>query len=325
MHLPSTQAPCVHLNPEQLQSIEDQYACLAFDAMGCRFEILLDVSRSAMNRSDCCAIAEEMRTLVLDWHQRLSIFEPTSIASLINRSIAGVEILLDSEMYALCALCDKLRLCTGGMFNVAAGTLMHSHGFRSESGPQHTLDDLDLQSSFILDERRQTITKLDDRISLDFGAIAKGFILDLIRDELEHYGIDHAFIHGGTSSILAIGHDHRNQSWAAEVDSDHRLEISGLAVGVSETQSRTVLYGKQEFGHIMDPRSMCPADKQIFKSICVHHSAAVADAYSTACCASPDLINQLCVDQCTMIAFSDTPHPVIHDPLGVVRQSSKEV
>lgn len=320
MHLPSTQAPCVHPNPDPQRIVSNEYACLAFDAMGCRFELLIDASGTALSGFDAQAIAEEMRELVLDWHQCLSIFETTSIAFQINRTPADNEILLDDDMFSLCTLCDRLRVRTKGAFNIAAGTLMHSHGFRDSHAVDNTaLADLDLERAFVLDTEKRSITKSDDRVSLDFGAIAKGYVLDLIRTELEEYGINNAFIHGGTSSILAIGEDHKANPWTTNICGGSRIHLPGLAAGISENHSQTRSQGDGLIGHVMDPSTNNPANNTITQIACIHTSAAVADAYSTACCVNPSLADDLCTDPCTIIKLDSSSTPIIYDPLGVVQ------
>ena len=321
MHSTLTQAPCVHQDPEICRVIDSRYACLGFDAMGSRFEFLIDSAGAGLRGYDTRAIAEELRELVLDWHQRLSIFDPTSIASIINRTAAGSPVFLDAEMYALCALCDQLRVRTRGAFNIAAGTLMHAHGFRDSPMTSYgvNLETLDLEHAIVLDHQRQTVLKTDDRISIDFGGIAKGFVLDLIRLELEEYGVVNAFIHGGTSSIIAIGQNHNGIPWTTGIGDGHRLALSGHAVGVSETRSQTQARGPDSIGHVMDPTTGQPVHNSITQIVCVHSNGTAADAYSTACCVNPSLIDDLCADPCTLIAFDSSPTPIIHDPLVVVQ------
>lgn len=321
MHSTLIQAPCVHQDPEICRVIDSRYTCLGFDAMGSRFEFFIDSDGAGLRGYDTQAIAEELRDLVLDWHQRLSVFEPASIASMINRTPPGSPVFLDAEMYALCALCDQIRVRTRGAFNTAAGTLMHAHGFRDSPATSHytALDTLDLEHAIILDHQRQSILRTNDRISIDFGGIAKGYVLDLIRLELEEYGIVNAFIHGGTSSIIAIGQNHKGIPWTTGIGDGYRLAFSGQAVGVSETRSQTQARGPDSIGHVMDPTSGQPVHNSIAQIVCVHTNAATADAYSTACCVDPSLIDELSDDPCTLIAFDSSPIPIIHDPLAVVQ------
>lgn len=47
-------------------------------AMGCRFELILDPADSPHDRFGVEAIADELVELIQDWHDRLSVFTPTS-------------------------------------------------------------------------------------------------------------------------------------------------------------------------------------------------------------------------------------------------------
>jgi thiamine biosynthesis lipoprotein len=288
--------------------------------MGCRFEVLIGTERSGMGRTECVAVGEEVRELVLDWHHRLSVFERGSVVSRINRARAGEAVTLDDDLFALCALSERMRVATGGVFNIAAGTLMEAHGFRDD--PIDDLHGLSLEHAFALDERTRTITKSDDRIRLDFGAIAKGYVLDLAREELEELGIVDAFVHGGTSSAIGIGMA-GDSGWVIDVGGGVRVSLEGYALGVSEIGGRVVERDGVSHGHVMDPRAMSSADSTISRVACVHRSCAVADALSTAV----GIDGGLCephgdADLCTLVIFEGEGSPRIVDPLGVVLSKS---
>lgn len=301
---------------------ENSSTALSFEAMGCRFEVLIGTERSVLSRFECAAACEEVRDLVLDWHARLSVFDPRSIVSEINRSKSGVAVSLDSDMFELCRLCERMRARTDGAFNIAAGTLMHAHGFRDRIGED--LDGLSIDDVFVLDEESQTLTKSDDRIMLDFGAIAKGFVLDLIRDELAELGVKNAFVHGGTSSVLAVGLDSDERAWTSRVGDGVDVVLRDLAMGVSEIGGRVVEVDGRVDGHVMDPRAMGPARNGVSRVVCIHESGAVADAYSTACSVSPELATRLIDDPCTLIVFDKDSTVTMHDPLRVVRSSPED-
>jgi len=322
MHSPLTQTPCVHQSLKDNQYSEDSYATLAFDAMGCRFEILVDVTRSPYEQGDCMAVCEDLRELVFDWHARLSFFERGSISSQINRSKTDTALVLDEDMFSLISMCEDLRIKTSGSFNIAAGSLMQAHGFRNDSIDD--LSGLDLNNAFDLDRQHRTIHRIDNRIALDFGAIAKGYVLDEMKSELETNGISNAFIHGGTSSALGMGLGQHNKYWRVDIGDDLFVEMKEMSIGVSENHGRTISTNGIEHGHVMNPRSLRPVNNTISRVVCVHPSAAFADAFSTACCVSPQLIEKLSNESCSLILFENDKEPTIYDPLGVVRKYSED-
>ena len=288
--------------------------------MGSRFEILIDTVDCAHTVQETQSIAEELKELVLDWHDRLSFFDPHSITSLINRTKAETPVRLDDDMFDLVVLCDQLRVRTCGAFNISAGTLMKAHGFRDSIGLQsnQTTFGFDIENAFVLDHIEHSITRTHECALIDFGAIAKGFVLDLIHNELNVHGITNAFIHGGTSSILAVGQNQSANPWGSQINAGYQLALTGQAVGVSEPRSQTRTNSHETAGHIMDPISGKPVQSTIQSVACVHESAATADAYSTACCVDPTLIDKLCSDPCTLIAFDSSSPTTIRDPLRVV-------
>lgn len=325
MLLPSIQRPCVHPRLEINPFANKPLVPYSFEAMGCQFEILIGTQSTSLSDTDCVAACEEIRDLVLDWHRRLSVFDQNSTVSRINRSPAGVEIQLNDDLFELCSMCEQLSDRTDGAFNIAAGTLMQAHGFRAES--IGNLEGLMIDRPFVLDTDRKTILKTDDRIQLDFGAIAKGFVLDLIHEELNDLGITDAFIHGGTSSVLAIGQDINRHPWTSSVGSGVTVSLTDMAIGVSEIGSQARTQNNLDIGrvgHVMDPRTMRAARNSISRVVCVHPNAAAADAYSTACSVNPDLIARLAADPCTLIAFEQDTIRTMHDPLGVVLNSPED-
>lgn len=284
----------------------------SLNAMGCRFEFLLDPRDSAHDRYSVEAIVDVLVDLVHDWHNRLTVFAPSSIVSNFNRQPTGQLMRVDQDLFDLLTLCETMRTQTQGAFNIAAGTLMHAHGFR-DTPPTGTSDSLDLDRAITLDPFKNTIARNDDRVTIDFGAIAKGFVLDLVRRELIDYGIEHAFIHGGTSSAIALGTEldsnENQQPWRVRVAQEPKLDacISGQALSVSEIGSRIIDQPDgQAIGHIMDTRTNQPAASAIGRVACVHQSAAVADAYSTALHARPDLIDDLEAFGCSFAIFNST-------------------
>ena len=290
--------------------------------MGCRFEFILDPRESSHDPYCVEAIADELVELVLDWHDRLTVFSGASMVSRVNAHPVGLPIKLDQDLFELFRLCEAMRSETMGAFNIASGTLMHAHGFRAQS-LQSSLDDLDLEHAFILDADTLSITRCDPRVSFDFGGIAKGFVLDLIADELRGYGIHHAFVHGGTSSSIALGCQGNGSPWAVRVNVSPQVDarLCSMGLGISALCGReieTEIGGVK--GHIMDPCSHLPVQSGVSRVACTHPSAAIADAYSTALNVRPEIMDTLHEHGCSIALFDSNPTqspPIIRDRLGV--------
>ncbi|VAW64935.1 Thiamin biosynthesis lipoprotein ApbE [hydrothermal vent metagenome] len=123
-------------------------------------------------------------------------------------------------------------------------------------------------------------------VSLNFGAFAKGYAIDLEMNMLKKRGIKNAIIntggdlkaigaHGDRPWIIAVQHPRKN-TWLAKIET--RGEESIFTSGDYE---RYFLYEGKRYHHILDPRTGYPAEG--VQSVTVlHTNSALADAAATA-------------------------------------------
>lgn len=264
----------------------------AFEAMGTRFECVLAGFERAVHPTEAAAIAEEVELLVRDWHRRLTVFEPASAVSVVNRLAAERPVSVDQELFDLLGRCLGHTRDTRGAFDITVGSLMRAHGFRDiASGPP------DAQVCWgadrvRLDGRAGTVRFLDDGIALDLGGIAKGFVLELARVELTALGVSNAIVHGGTSSVIAVGSRPDGRPWRVRSLPDNPnapiIDLEDAALSVSASQGRVV----DGHGHIIDPATGNPSGNT--DAACVFGpSAEVCEAWSTALVVDPDLTDSL--------------------------------
>lgn len=265
----------------------------SFEAMGTRFECVLAAFDRPVHATEAAAIAEEAEYLVRDWHQRLTIFDPVSPVSVVNALAAERPVSVDPELFALLDRCLSHTRDTRGKFDIAVGSLMRAHGFRSsvdrlaEPGTPAWGSDL-----IHLDPAACTVRFRRPGVSIDLGAIAKGFVLDLARAELAELGVTNALIHGGTSSVLAIGPKPDGSPWRVRILPDDPaspvLSLADAALSVSAPCGRTV----DGRGHIMDPATGQPSDADAVACV-FGPSAEVCEAWSTALIIDPSLTDRL--------------------------------
>ena len=269
----------------------------ACEAMRTRFEFVLWGS----DRARLTAAAEEAIEEIHACEARLSLFQPGSLISLVNREAALRPVVIDPQTFALLELARDVHHQSGGAFDITIGPLMRAWGFRGQEGePQNPLS---LQTAkwgmhqVILDRRTCTVRFANEGMELDLGAIGKGHALDLAMACLTAAGggVKDALIHAGTSSILAIGSPPGEDCWrialGPEPDSPI-VSFRNAALGISAPRGRTLQVGDNEIGHILDPRTGKPCTSAntaaaIYPSVApgfrpVFADAAAADAWSTA-------------------------------------------
>ncbi|MCC5823928.1 MAG: FAD:protein FMN transferase [Phycisphaerales bacterium] len=269
----------------------DQTAMRSFGAMGTRFECVLAAFDRPVHRTEAAAMAEEAEFLVRDWHGRLTVFEPASAVSVINDLAFRRPVSLDPELFDLLARCLDYTRATGGRFDITVGALMHAHGFRSgKPGVPDAAWGADLVR---LERAGSTVRFLDPGLRIDLGAIAKGFVLDLIREDFNAMGVASALVHGGTSSVLAIGSRPDGSAWRVRAMPDDPdapvLHLTNEALSVSAPSGRVVASQP----HIMDPAAGCPAVDPADAACVAGPSAEVCEAWSTALVIDPSLTADL--------------------------------
>lgn len=262
---------------------------LATYAMGTRFELALPDGGSD-DAAHLRAIGEEALREVERWHGRLSRFEPGSVITGINRDRRGR---VDPETFGLLQLCERVRVQSGGAFDVTLGACMERLGFHPavDENPETRgriagtcgtpgVDGLHLDPA----ERE---VALSPGASLDLGAVAKGFALDLAAAVLREHGISDALLHGGTSAVVALGLPGRDggadEGWPVVVRSDAEtltVHLRDQCLGVSAPRGRR----SGGHSHILDPMTGLPVDSGADTAAVIGPlgTGALCDAWSTA-------------------------------------------
>ncbi|MGH7131688.1 MAG: FAD:protein FMN transferase [Phycisphaerales bacterium] len=250
---------------------------LAVYAMGTRFELVLDGASDPSLR----AIGEEALREIMHWHQRLSAFERDSVVSQFNREAADRPVRVEPEILDLLTLCREVWEATGGAFDPAVGAAMQRLGFHPQDTSVTAPASPATFADILLDPAALTVRFTRPGLRLDLGAIAKGWALDRAADILRGHAVTSALLHGGTSSIIAIGSPSGQASWRVAIQgatgASLAVDLADAALGVSAPRGRTIEAG----GHILDPRTGRPTAAATTAAV-IAESAALADVWSTA-------------------------------------------
>ncbi len=229
--------------------------------MGTRFELILaDPSHQGVGEMALERIAEE--------DARLSAFRKDSLVSLVNREGGRCPVAVDGEFLELLELCREVREASGGAFDPALGHQMEALGFRDSEA-----------TAFFEAE--------DTEIQLDLGAVGKGWALDQAVEILKEEGVETALLHGGTSTVVALGHPPENpDGWGIQTpklrdDEGETLFLRDAALSVSACHGRSLQREGKSIGHVLDPRTGEPVPGPRW-ALAVADSAALADAWATA-------------------------------------------
>ena len=153
-----------------------------------------------------------------------------------------------------------------------------------------------------LDPGNFTVRFAREGVMLDLGAIGKGYAIERAAELLREAGVTSALLHGGTSTVYALGEPAAGETWTVAVENP-KTALSAAAgsgqpptVGVAplvtvplkdEAMSVSAVWGKsfeaggKRLGHVLDPRSGQPVSGAVL-AVVVLPSATETDALSTA-------------------------------------------
>ncbi len=298
---------------------------LARHAMATRFEVVLHGENPARLR----AAGEEALGEIERLEAQLSLFRPTSEIAHLNARAAREPVRVTPPLFALLEHARKLHEESLGTFDITVAPLVRCWGFLGGTGsmpqPEELAEAREKVGMSLVELDADTFTVRFARagVMLDLGAIGKGYAIERAAELLREAGVTSAILHGGTSTVYALGHPPDAEFWKVAIDIPEQVSEPGAATRNTapalatvplrdEAMSVSGIRGKffeadgKVLGHILDPRTGHPATGALLSAI-VLPSATETDALSTALLtlgpAGHDAIAQLRPAMRTVVAW----------------------
>jgi len=212
--------------------------------------------------------------------------------NIINLAAGQSPVLVSEETFKMLSLSKKYNKELDGVFDITIGPLVDLWGFGQEKnnvpGIEQLKSKLDLvdSNSLILDEHRQTAYLKKTGMSLDLGAIAKGYATEKAAQVIREYGIEKAIINAG-GNIYALGEKGDGIPWKIGIqdprDANKIFAILNLKDQVAVTSGDYQRYFEVDgtrYHHILDPRTGKPADELMSVTV-IGEDSTIADILST--------------------------------------------
>ena len=258
--------------------------------MATRFELVLP----GENQPHLRAAGEEALEEISRLEDRLSLYRPSSEISHINARAAHEAVRVSPEVFHLLAQARGLGEATAGAFDVTVGPLVRCWGFMGDSGGFPAEKDLECARRLVgmqhvhLDEKEFTVKFEHPGMMIDLGAIGKGYAIDQAILRLREAGVENALLHGGTSTVFAMGRPRDGEEWIVAIPHPIRADEILLRFPLrDESLSMSAIWGRsfqrenRIYGHVIDPRSGQPVSHALMSAL-VLKSATETDALSTA-------------------------------------------
>jgi thiamine biosynthesis lipoprotein len=261
-------------------------------AMATTFEIAIPCG----SHLDPVAAATDALDLIDELEDQMTVYREHSEVSRLNRTAADDAIQVEEQLFELFERCAVWTRETEGAFDIATGALIKAWGFYQREGrvptPRQRSDAM-ARAGFrhvILDSESHTVKYRHAGLELNLGAVGKGYALDRAAILLhEKWGVGSALLHGGGSSVYALGHPPGEaRGWQVRLRHPYEPDNSLGAVwlrnrglGTSAATFQFFEYKGKKLGHLLDPRTGWPAACTASASV-IAATAAEADALSTA-------------------------------------------
>jgi len=267
---------------------------VACHAMATRFEIVLHGDNPAALR----AAGEEALGEVERLESQLSLFRPGSEIAHLNARAAQGPVRVTPGLFALLQQARKLSEESSGAFDITVAPLVRCWGFMGGTGRFPSPGEIAAAREKIgmelvrLNPSDFTVQFAREGVMLDLGAIGKGYAIERAAEVLREAGVTSALLHGGTSTVQALGPPPGEKCWKIAIETpspspdtaptllatvllkEEAMSVSGLQGNSFQAKGRT-------FGHVIDPRTGEPALGTVLAAV-VMPSATETDALSTA-------------------------------------------
>ena len=267
---------------------------LAREAMATRFELVLNGENPVSLR----AAGEEALREVERLDKQLNLYNPASEIAHLNARAARESVPVSPGLFGLLETAQRLHQESAGAFDITIAPLLRCWGLMGGKGRIPTSAQIaaarrQIGMRFVeLDRAKRTVRFRRTGMMLDLGAIGKGYAIEQAIDILKEAGVRSAILHGGTSTVHALGCPPDAATWKvaieypAEDPTDAPLllavvELKDEALSVSAVWGKCFQHKGKTYGHILDPRTGKPASRAVLSAV-VLPSATETDAFSTA-------------------------------------------
>jgi thiamine biosynthesis lipoprotein len=255
--------------------------------MGTVLEATLCAAEGASNQQ----VLDSLFTTAAYLDALLTTFSPHSALSRLNAEAGQKPTLVPGEVTDILSLSLRYGQLTDGTFDVTVGPLMalwrqaaatQQHPTPAALRQAHTR----VGSEKVLLSPDGTVFLTQPGMALDLGGIGKGYALDQLVFILERQNIHNALLDFGQSSIWALGAPPDAVGWRLVVQQPNGdfagiVTLRDQALSISGSMGQVFVVGGQRYGHIIDPRTGEPLQRDLLACV-IAPAAAQAEALSKA-------------------------------------------
>lgn len=251
--------------------------------------------------------AQKIRDMLDEYHKLYDIYNEydgiTNLCTINKLAGSGEAIKADDKIIDLLLYAKEMYLLTDKKVNVAMGSVLSVwHGYREEANRYPYVCEIPTQEELaeaakhtniddvIIDKENKTVMLADPKMSLDVGAIAKGYATQMLAEQLKNDGVSGYILNIG-GNISCVGKRGDGEKWVVGIENPDKdeedneylqtLALTSESLVTSGDYQRFYTYEGKNYHHIIDPVTLFPAE--YFSSVSIlSDDSGLADALSTA-------------------------------------------
>lgn len=258
-----------------------------------------EFSEEEFNKS--CEFIENELEIYNELYDIYKSYDGVNNIKTINKNAGKEPVKVDKKIIDLLKFSKEIYDKTNGTVNIAMGSVLkiwHNHREIGMSEPENATvpENSDLLeannhtdiNNLIIDEENGTVYLNDSKMSLDVGAVAKGYATERIAQDLISQGKTAYTLNFG-GNIRTIGNKGDDTPWTAAVTNPDltaenstllRVELSDCVFVTSGSYQRYYEVDGVRYHHIINPETLYPENN--FTSVSIYtKDSGIADALST--------------------------------------------
>lgn len=283
------------------------------------FDTLTTIKGFAESEAEFQAMVQKIHDELEEYHQLFDIYNDYDIPNLktVNDSAGVAPVKVDERIIALLLDCKAYYELTNHKVNAAMGSILslwhdaRTHGINDSVNAALpdtnalllAAEHMDF-SCVVINEADSTVFITDPDVSLDVGAVAKGWAAQRVAENAPS-----GLLISVGGNVCATGpKDESGTPWVVGIQNPdssdylHTIYLSKGSVVTSGDYQRAYTVDGKSYHHIIDPETLYPS--ACWRSVTiVCEDSGLADALSTALFVLPQEEGQALLDQCGAMAL----------------------
>jgi len=278
------------------QDVQRHGQTFSGNTMGTFYHVTLG-GNAVITEQEHSRLARTVQEALDDVEERMSLYKADSELSRFNRVPAGQPFIFSKETMSVFRTAQQVYELSGGAFDVTVEPLVDAWGFglgQERLGPlsEDEVAQLRQQVGFHklqIDYEKSSITKTAPALRCDLSAVAKGYGVDRVGQELMRLGYKDFMVEVG-GEVLTRGRNRKGDWWRIAIErpdtlaptAAHLVRMGDAALATSGDYRNYYEVDGVRYSHTIDPGTGRPVAHNLASVSVISSTCVFADAMATA-------------------------------------------